>query len=391
MATLVPVRFVLSKRTFYITLSFPSQNSFQLQVWDGKTLWEGEKFGEALKDIIPEGMTHEYYFDILKDAFRIQDRDGKRFNYAIARHQVIKSDAVFKWIIKTKVDAGVEEEEPIIPIDLCGEMHLTVVLEDRAKKIIQTLMDSLLFNRNELEAENDSLKTLNAILKTQRSDALDLLNRLEQEKRAAEVEQFSKFVILLNAKKVKIAELRSKLQQLAALAENGGAISAGHSGTHGASRGAGSQKMEVDGSVKSKYSSQQSSPSMELGSIDILDPHFDSHEVYSLSTPQLSRKKSDLVLQGAFRTGPLSPGKSSMGKPQNIFESQTPGSLSSFPSNLKRLPSHSAKNVSSNMGPPARPRADYSASRRSRLDDILGGSLSDGEDFPSPEPKKWKR
>lgn len=45
---------------------------------------------------MPDGMTHEYYFSILKEAFKIQDADTKRFNYAIARHQIIKTDAIVR-------------------------------------------------------------------------------------------------------------------------------------------------------------------------------------------------------------------------------------------------------------------------------------------------------
>lgn len=259
-------------------------------------------------------------------------------------------------------------------------MHLTVVPEDRAKKIIQTLMDSLLFNRNELEAENMSLKTLNGILKTQRIDALELLNRLEQEKRAAEVEQFSKFVMLLNAKKSKITELRTQMQKMAAMMVNNGTNSTSQSGSQSMNRGAASQGMKGDGHGKSKQSSIQTSPSIDMGTIDALDPHFESGDVYSLSTPTLSRKKSDLVLQGALRPSHISPIKATIGKPQNIFESQTPSSISSF-SSLKRAPSHASKHSTSHIPQPS------THSKRSRFDDVLD---SDDDDFALPDPKKWK-
>lgn len=263
-------------------------------------------------------------------------------------------------------------------------MHLAVVPEDRAKKIIQTLMDSLLFNRNELEAENMSLKALNEILKTQRIDALELLNRLEQEKRAAEVEQFSKFVMLLNAKKSKITELRTQLQKMAAIAANSATHSHGHSGSQSMNRAAAPSGTKSEGHNNSKQSSMQATPSMDTGTLDVLDPYFDSGDVYSLSTPTMSRKKSDLVLQGALRPSHISPSKGAIGKPQNIFESQTPSSLSSFSSHLKRAPSHTSKSSTSHMPPPS------THNKRSRFEDVLDGAYSDDDDFPLPEPKKWK-
>lgn len=138
MDTFTPVRFSIAKRTFYITLSFPDADSFLLQVWDGSHLWEGHrtsaliKFilawqfsmlypiasfssgaisarqsdvfflrctkvaGDALTDIIPSGMAKAEYFDLLRDAFKEQDLQGKRYTYVIARHATVKADAVVR-------------------------------------------------------------------------------------------------------------------------------------------------------------------------------------------------------------------------------------------------------------------------------------------------------
>jgi hypothetical protein len=273
-----------------------------------------------------------------------------------------------------------------------------VVPEDRAKKTVQELMDSLLLNRTELEAENASLKTLNSILKSQRSDALEMLSRLEQEKRSAEVEQFSKFVLLLNAKKTKIAELRAQLQNAIQSQRN-----TQHDGGGGAHSHRSSQTV-VD-NYKSQYSS--ASPSIhhhqhhhphDYGggganganfSIDPLEAHFDSHEVYSLSTPQLSRKKSDLILQGKLKPlgGTIIPPAKPSSRPQNLFDLQTPGSLASCPSSIKRQPSHQAYNAPSS----SRHTEDHVSGKRSRLDDVLAmDDASDNDHFPLPEPKKWK-
>ena len=45
---------------------------------------------------MPEGMSNEAYFEILNEAFKSQDTENKRFNYAIARHPVIKTDAIVR-------------------------------------------------------------------------------------------------------------------------------------------------------------------------------------------------------------------------------------------------------------------------------------------------------
>lgn len=52
--------------------------------------------GEELHDTVPDGMTYEAYFDILREAFKVQDKEASRFNYGIARHSTIKTDAVVR-------------------------------------------------------------------------------------------------------------------------------------------------------------------------------------------------------------------------------------------------------------------------------------------------------
>ena len=41
-------------------------------------------------------MTYDAYFELLREAFKKQDTDGGRFNYGIARHSTIKTDAVVR-------------------------------------------------------------------------------------------------------------------------------------------------------------------------------------------------------------------------------------------------------------------------------------------------------
>ena len=45
---------------------------------------------------MPDGMTYDAYFDLLREAFKAQDKEGIRFNYGIARHSTIKTDAVVR-------------------------------------------------------------------------------------------------------------------------------------------------------------------------------------------------------------------------------------------------------------------------------------------------------
>lgn len=49
--------------------------------------------GQELNELIPDGMTYDTYFELLREAFKAQDKEAKRFSYGIARHTTIKTDA----------------------------------------------------------------------------------------------------------------------------------------------------------------------------------------------------------------------------------------------------------------------------------------------------------
>ena len=245
-------------------------------------------------------------------------------------------------------------------------MHLAVVPEDRAKKVVQEMMDFVLQNRNELESECSSLKMLNEILKSQRYDSLALLDRLEREKRAAEVEQFSKFVLVLNAKKAKIAELRQQLNR--EISQRSSYSQSVRSTQHMDGTRASSLALPID-------------PMQD--SFDPLDPQFDSHEVYSLSTPQFPKRKGDLILEGKIKEVVAATSKASPSKPHNLFDLHTPSSLAIGSSSLKRQNSYQLD------APRPQPRPGFSSGKRSRLDDVLAmDDDSDDDLFPLPEPKK---
>lgn len=238
------------------------------------------------------------------------------------------------------------------------------------------MMDELLFAHNESAAENASLKTLNAVLKSQRKDALELLEKLEMEKRAAEVEQFSKFVLVLNTKKAKIAELRKLLSDQQA------------------------QSQRLQSEIQSARASLAGTPIEKHslatpGTFDPLDAPFDSSDPYSLSTPQMSRKKSDLILQGNIKQLMSPKSAAASTKPHNILDLQTPV-LSSQTSTLMLK---QASNMSSNRANGRssahiqhRPSAPRVPPKRSAVEDLLSID-SEGEDldqFQLPDPKRWK-
>jgi len=254
-----------------------------------------------------------------------------------------------------------------------------MVSEDRAKKVVQEMMDHVLQNRNELETECKSLKLLNEILKSQRYDALALLDRLEQEKRAAEVEQFSKFVFVLNAKKAKIVELRQQLnreqlQRASALSQ--------------LTR----SSQTPQGAEASRAGSLQPPPDPLLSdTFDPLDVHYDSHEVYSLSTTShLSRRKSDLILEGRLKEVVAATSRASPSKPQNLFDLHTPSSLAMTSSSLKRQSSQQSQPLGRHQTMPSHDTRALNTKRPARLDDILAMDDSDEDTFLLPEPKKWK-
>lgn len=243
--------------------------------------------------------------------------------------------------------------------------------EDKAKKIIQEMMDELLASRNELSSESASLKRLNEVMKSQRTDALQMLERLEVEKRAAEVEQFSKFVLILNAKKAKIAELRKELAEKAISHER------------------------LSQAVSARPSQSISSPPAKVSasgtqaSADLLDVPFDSHEVYSLSSPPLARRKSDLIMQGNMKPILATKLAGASTRPHNILDLHSQ-SLASQPSSLsKQFSNHN--HLSS-----ATPSRNASAKRlvptkRPTTEDLLDiDSFDDEFDFALPDPKRWK-
>lgn len=229
-------------------------------------------------------------------------------------------------------------------------------------------MDFVLLNRNELEAECTSLKMLNEILKSQRYDSLALLDRLEREKRAAEVEQFSKFVLVLNAKKAKIAELRQQLTREL---------------NHRASQSQNARHSQGVAGVDASRSSSLAVPTDPMqDTFDPLDAQFDSHEIYSLSTPQFSKRKGDLILEGKIKEVAAAT-KASPSKPHNLFDLHTPSSLAITSSSLKRQSSQQSETLKHQT------RVGLSA-KRSRLDDVLAMDDSDEDMFPLPEPKRRK-
>lgn len=238
------------------------------------------------------------------------------------------------------------------------------------------MMDELLFSHNELTGENGALKKLNDILKSQRRDAVDLLEKLEVEKRAAEVEQFSKFVLVLNTKKAKIAELRQLITEQQAQA-------------HKLQSQVQSARASLAGTPSEKHSiATPATPA----SYDPLDAPFDSNDVYSLSTPQMSRRKSDLILQGNLKPL-LSPKSGTSTKPHNILDLQSPTLASQTSGLMRRQPSHttsagrSSANISGRSGAPRVPP------KRAAVEDLLSID-SEGEDldeqFQLPDPKRWK-
>lgn len=254
-----------------------------------------------------------------------------------------------------------------------GNIHLAASPEDYAKKTVQEMMDELLFSHNELTAENGSLKKLNDILKSQRRDAVDLLEKLEVEKRAAEVEQFSKFVLVLNTKKAKIAELRKLISDQQAQ-------------THRLQSEVQSARASLAGTPSEKHSiATPATPA----SYDPLDAPFDSNDVYSLSTPQMSRRKSDLILQGNLKPL-LSPKAGTSTKPHNILDLQSPILASQTSGLMRRQPSHTGR---SNANIPGRSAAPRVPPKRAAVEDLLSFD-SEGEDlderFQLPDPKRWK-
>lgn len=256
-----------------------------------------------------------------------------------------------------------------LAFQLTASIHLAAVTEDIAKKTVQDMMDVLLFSHKELASESGSLKKLNEVLKSQRKDALDLLEKLEMEKRSAEVEQFSKFVLVLNTKKAKIAELRKLLVHEQA------------------------QAKRLQTEVESVRSSLPAAPSERHSiatpaSYDPLDAPFDSNDVYSLGTPQLGRKKSDLILQGNLKqvTSPKS------AKPHNILDLQTPTFASQTSGLMRRQPSTSAPQGRSSSNAHNRPTTSRPQAKRAAVEDLLSLD-SEGEDldqFQLPDPKRWK-
>lgn len=66
----IPVKFILSKRTFYITSEFTS-DTFKIQVWDGKSFWVGEGLFE-LSNFINFKPMKMYFLQLFQMACRNQ-------------------------------------------------------------------------------------------------------------------------------------------------------------------------------------------------------------------------------------------------------------------------------------------------------------------------------
>lgn len=229
------------------------------------------------------------------------------------------------------------------------------------------MTNMLLKNQLATTSECESLNKLNTILKTQRNDTIALLERLQREKRAAEVEMMSKFVLVLNAKKAKIASLRAEIKNLQrnAAASSSAPIKASTS--------------QFD--TTSHKSETTAAPSLgpSPSSYDPLDAHFESHEVYSLSTPQLTKKKSSDLGKHAKSKGSVLGVPPTAKRPQNILETQQSLGQSLQPSFGKGF--STAKSVPSQGD-------SQQSKKRDRFADVL--SMDDSDEFPLPDPKKWK-
>ncbi|KAF2071263.1 hypothetical protein CYY_007421 [Polysphondylium violaceum] len=189
--------------------------SFSIHITDFNSVWYSNVNTKYIETVLkPPGMSIDQYMKLIKESLIKQDIEKKQFNYKIEKSKSASIDIEFQIFIKLQEYDQINIKSPIQLIRSNSNDNSNVSGNTKGIATTQQFFEWVFDRYKYLEDQNLQLKTQNIDKQTQFDQLLDQNHLFIKEKDNLENELFNKFVIILNEKKTKIKEYKSKYLNL---------------------------------------------------------------------------------------------------------------------------------------------------------------------------------